>query len=385
MSKISSMSVGAIDPIAQSKRVFFRQSGDTVRVGDLVCYNWDITGDHKERSSAPQSSHLGGSGATTYAEGNQSYTGRLFIVEKPATTNLHAFAGVVKALGPKLGADGDMIEIWKPNGAVLPVMCDQYCTNGRTIVGLRNGAYEGSYPEGRPIGIARETIDRSETDGLVWVKVDPGMFGWVDADDSALTIDDEASGSDVVISKMRVTSAQTTGSVAMFTLVLNTVNTDGGSMMYWEYGNTGTGAGGMKLINAYVEAAGTAIASDVVGIKMQVNLLAGAGTTSACTTMAIFAKVHVKASAGTLSGAICAGRFSLGLDTAVTGITAQLEFEHTSNAAQTVDYLFDAIYGDSIAYTADTTGANQAGAIKIRIQEVDHYLHTFDSTAGATS
>ena len=379
MSKISLMGSGAFDVYCPTKRVYFRPAApaDTIRVGDQICYNSDSILDHKERAADP--SHLGLT-QDTYEEGAQEFTGRLFIVEKPATANLHAYAGVVKSLGPEAGGDGDMIEIWVPTeGAIVPVMSDQNCTNERTIIGVRNGAYEASYP-GRAIGVAVETKDRSSVDGLIWMKFK--SFIWQFGDDSALTIDDEGSGNDVTLNKIKVTSALTTGSVNMLSLVLNTVNTDGGSMMYWEYGNTGTGAGGMKLINAYVEAAGTAIASDVVGMKMQVNLLAGSGSTTAATIMAIFAKVHVKASTGTHEGAVCAGRFSLGLDTAVTGIVAQLEFEHTGS--QTPDYLFDAIYGDSIAYTADTSGTNQAGAIKIRIQGVDHYLHTFDSTVGAT-
>ena len=380
MSKIVSMSSGAIDPIAQSKRVFFRPSAaDTVRVGDLVCYNWDIDGDHKERSSDP--THLG-LRDDDYAEGAQDYTGRLFIVEKPATANLQFFAGVVKALGPKAGADDDMIEIWVPNGAVLPVMCDQYCTAGRTIVGLRDGAYEGSYPEGRPIGIAMETIDRSTDDGLVWVKVDPDRFLWVEGDDNALTIDDEASGSDVSISKIRVTSAQTTGSVAMMTLVLNTVNTDGGSMMYWEYGNTGTGAGGMKLINAYVEASGTAIVKDVIGMKMQVNLLASSALLSPAVATGIMSKVHLKTGGGAHTGDVYAGRFELGLDDTTTGKIAMLYFGIAG--AGTPDYFFEAADGNTVAYTADVSGTNQSGALKIYLGGVVHYLHTFDATAGAT-
>jgi len=302
------------------------------------------------------------------------------VVEKPATANLHAFAGVVARLGDKAGADNDLIEIYVPNGAVVPVMIDMDTTKGVTIVGVRNGAYEGSYP-GRPIGVAMETATGNTTDTLCWVKVDPSKFIWQEGNNTALTIDDEGS-SDATLNKIKVTSAQATGCPNVLSVVLNTVNTDGGSAMYWEYGNTGTGAGGMKLINAYVEAAGTAIAADVVGMKMQVNLLAGSGSTTAATTMAIFAKVHVKASCGTHSGAICAGRFSLGLDTAVTGITAQLEFEHTSNAAQTVDYLFDAIYATSIGATActgNTAHDTSDLAIKVRIGGSDYYIIAQDS------
>ena len=59
MVKITSMSSGAIDPIAQSKRVFFRPDSDTdtIRVGQLVCYNSDIEGDHKERTVDPTCLH----------------------------------------------------------------------------------------------------------------------------------------------------------------------------------------------------------------------------------------------------------------------------------------------------------------------------------------
>ena len=191
MAKIVSMSSGAIDPIAQSKRVFFRPAAaDTVRVGDLVCYNWDIERDHKERASDP--THLGLRN-DTYTEGAQDFTGRLFIVEKPTEENIQFFAGVVKALGPKAGADDDMIEIWVPNGAVLPVMSDQNCVNGQTIVCVRDAVYEGSFPsnDSRPIGVAMETKDRSSIDGLVWTKVDPGMFIWQASNADALLIDDE--------------------------------------------------------------------------------------------------------------------------------------------------------------------------------------------------
>ena len=116
---------------------------------------------------------------------------------------------------------------------------------------------------------------------------------------------------------------------------------------------------------------------------MQVNLLAGSGSTTAATTMAIFAKVHVKANAGTHAGAVCAGRFSLALDTAVTGITAQLEFEHTTTVAQTPDYLFDAIYKASIAAVAvgqDTAHDASDLAIKVRIEGADYYIIAQDST-----
>lgn len=201
-----------VDCLAETKQVYFRPTADdTVRVGDLVCYNWDLTTDYKERGTTPIT------GGTAYAEGSQNYTGRLFVVEKPATANLQFFAGVVAALGDKAGADGDLIEIYVPNGAVVPVMSDQYCLNGRTIVAVRNGVYEGSYPSSaaRPIGIAMETKDRSTDDGLVWTKVDPNMFAW-QYHSSALNVDDEALTNDVIINKLHYTTAQTGGRFTAF-------------------------------------------------------------------------------------------------------------------------------------------------------------------------
>ena len=173
MSKVASMSSGAIDPIAQTKRVFWRPVTSTtvLKVGQPVCYNSDAVVDHKERTSDP--THLGLID-DTYAEGAQDFTGRLFIVEEPLTANLMSLAGFVKSLGPKAGADGDMIEIFVPNGAILPVRIDQSVTLDATVLGIRDGVADLSYP-GRPIGVAKETIDRG-TPGLCWVKIDPNMF-----------------------------------------------------------------------------------------------------------------------------------------------------------------------------------------------------------------
>lgn len=173
MSKIVSMSSGAIDPIAQSKRVFWRPVTSTtvLKIGQPVCYDSDCVHDHKERTVDP--THLGLT-IDTYAEGAQEFTGRLFVVEEPLTANLMSFAGIVKSLGPKDGADGDMIEIYVPNGAVVPCWIDASVTLDATILGIRNGEADLSYP-GRPIGIAKETIDRT-TAGLCWVKIDPDAF-----------------------------------------------------------------------------------------------------------------------------------------------------------------------------------------------------------------
>jgi hypothetical protein len=55
-----------------------------------------------------------------------------------------------------------------------------------------------------------ETKDRSSTDGLVWVKVDPSAFAW-QYHGSKLLIDDEGTTSDHIVNKIHVTSSQTGG------------------------------------------------------------------------------------------------------------------------------------------------------------------------------
>ena len=174
MSKIVSMSSGAIDPIAQTKRVFWRPAtaSTVLKVGQPVCYSSDSVLDHKERTVDP--THLGLT-EDTYAEGSQEFTARLFVVEEPLTANLKAFAGVVKSLGPKAGADGDMIEIFVPNGAVVPCYVAASVTNEVSILGLVNGT-ASFVSGGRAVGLAQETIDRSETNGMCWGKINPDMF-----------------------------------------------------------------------------------------------------------------------------------------------------------------------------------------------------------------
>ena len=208
MSKIVSMSSGAIDPINVTKRVFWTPVTTTtiLKVGQPVCYNSDSVLDHKARSVDP--THLGLT-IDTYAQGEQEFTGRLFVTEEPLTDNLNAFAGIVKSLGPKAGAIGDMIEIFTPvEGVMVPVLTDQNCVEERTIMGIRNGAgTDVSYP-GRPIGVAQETKDRSTNDGMVWMKFRNFEYDATnaagDATLNSLIVDDEAGANAVTIKAMNV-------------------------------------------------------------------------------------------------------------------------------------------------------------------------------------
>lgn len=229
MSKIAMMGLGAVDPIAQAKRVIWRPvtTGTALKVGDPVCYCKDAQ-DAKERTSNPLASVFGAGSETTYDEGAQTYTGRLFIVEEPLIDNIDQFAGIVKSLGSLDGADGDYIEIWKANsGAVVPAnIVLTSTTAGRTLLAVMVGTRTLGSPtqdcpdfedesdadnagsiDSKVVGIAMETLTAA---GLCWVKLDENMFqhqgGQIGQDFLVTSVAD-----DVTVNKMFLKIAVTAG------------------------------------------------------------------------------------------------------------------------------------------------------------------------------
>ena len=182
MSKVTML--GAVGPDADtfidSKDVYWRPSDstDVVKVGQPVCYNSDLAADYQERTTNPIAATAASNNAaqaTTYAEGAQTYNARIFVAERPTSDNLHQFAGTVLSLGDLAGADGDKIKIAAPNGAVVPVYTDANCTLDSTVLGPSTGGdnYSAVTGDGDPraAAVAMETVDRSNTNGLVWAKV----------------------------------------------------------------------------------------------------------------------------------------------------------------------------------------------------------------------
>jgi hypothetical protein len=160
------------------KEVFWRPSDstDVVKIGQPVCYNSDLAADYKERTTNPITANAASNNSgTTYAEGAQTYNARLFVVERPASGNLHQFAGTVLELGSESGADGDKLKIAVPNGAIVAVWTDANCTLDSTLLGPSSGSdhYQAVTGDGDPLpaALAMETVDRSGTNGLVWARV----------------------------------------------------------------------------------------------------------------------------------------------------------------------------------------------------------------------
>ena len=358
---VNVMMPGAVDPMAETKAVYWRPVTATtvIKVGQPVCYNSDLAADYKERATTPNS------GGAAYAEGAQNYNARLFVVEEPLTANLHSFAGIVAELGPKAGADGDLIKIYVPNGAVLPCSSNKSATLDSSVLGISHG--EADLPDGGvPIGIAKETINRSGTDGLCWVKIDPNMFLYAIANGAALDI-----GAGYTFTNVHVTSAITTQFLPF--QVRSTL--------------TGTGAGGLIGAKFTTENAGTAGVGSVYGLWSQAACLTGGAISAAGKLVGMWAKTHTATDAGVQAGDIYGIQISIYNGIACSGRTAFMYFDEGTPVGETVDYLFEAYDSGpsgSCAYTADTSGTNQSGAMKIRIKGGDHYIHTFSTTVGAT-
>ncbi len=257
MSKIQLMGSGAYDVYCTTKRVYWRPVTATtvLKIGQPVCYNSDAVVDHKERTADP--THLGLT-KDTYAEGEQEFTGRLFIVEEPSTANLMSFAGIVKSLGEKAGKDGDMIEIFVPTeGAIVPVYTDQDCVFDRTIVGILNASVKVTKP-GHPMGVAKETKDRSGTDGMVWMEFRKFIHGNTN---ETLQVDDDNTTA-VRLHHINVEFLQTAGQCSA--LFIEAAVGSGGNADSYDYG-----------LAAYFQAtykSGSTIGSaTVVGVWMNID------------------------------------------------------------------------------------------------------------------
>ena len=132
-----------------------------------------------------------------------------------ALDNIHAFAGVVAA-GGWVGKTGpQIIEIYIPNGAVVPVRAGLDCVTGRTVLAIHTNEDELTTPHRRyakPVAVAWETYTHSATTpGLVLAKLDPDMFIRQVGDTGSLVIDNEDTTDDVVLNEIKVVTNQTGG------------------------------------------------------------------------------------------------------------------------------------------------------------------------------
>ncbi|KKN77902.1 hypothetical protein LCGC14_0356390 [marine sediment metagenome] len=299
--QLAMWSIATADTAALMKKVVWRPvtAATVLKVGQPVCYNSDATSNIKEETTNRLSSDFGGENATTFAEGAQTYNARFTLVEEPLTANLHAFAGIVKSLGPLGGADGDTIEIWEPiEGSVVPVFCAQNCTLDRTIMGIRDGQADIDYP-GRAVGVARETVDRSSVDGLVWMEFKKFEYNAIkgagDSASNSLIVDDEITSNNVVLDQRNYRFDGTGRARALYYV--------------GEIAGLGNAMWGMWKFRTYVNAALVSSVVHVVTANLHFKDAATIAVTSGHWNSAFYGTVEteVTSTAPTLSGGSVAG------------------------------------------------------------------------------
>lgn len=149
---------------------FYNRSGSAVTVyeGMPVCYMYDTTNNVLGINKATNAK-----GATT-AEGYQN-EGKFLIVELPEIDNQDWFGGVVAA-GPWCNKSvatlaTKWLDVYEPNGAVVPVRAAVKCVSGRTILAMTddgqalvnpfntvpNFGVTAGASDSRPVAIAEET------------------------------------------------------------------------------------------------------------------------------------------------------------------------------------------------------------------------------------
>lgn len=260
------------NPRAHRVRVFFDEVSTLIYEGMPVCYEYDAT-----------TNWFGGSvgddgvvsATTTTAEGGQN-EGKYIYVKIPVTANLHAFAGVVAKGGwcgkTTSALKGIPIDIYVPNGAIVPVRTDASTTVGVTVLGIANTDTE-CISGGYPVGIAWETEDCSTDNAVVLAKLDPNMFVR-----QAITVNALTGG---VVNSLQNTFVATSGTVCGIMVHTTSSGVNATSQNNWSVlaylavsgGATGTGYsraslsqlqlsgtynnGGLYMYGAHVQVAGT--------------------------------------------------------------------------------------------------------------------------------
>jgi len=121
---------------------------DSLKAGYVLCYDRD------------------------YGTASESELGRAWQMEQPAAGNLANMAGIVCKTPSKSGAAGKVTIMEPTPGTIMPVWTDQSCTAHTTLLTVQASSYAlGGLGEGPVVAIARQTVDRSSTAGLVLAEI----------------------------------------------------------------------------------------------------------------------------------------------------------------------------------------------------------------------
>lgn len=193
--------------------------------------------------------------------------------------NLNAFAGVVAHGGRKGNTGPCWLDIFVPNGAIVPVRTDQSCVAGRTVLSVHAAEQHltGPYENGcRPVAIAQETNTAlATTAGLVLAKLDPNMFISQVGDAGKLLIDDQDTGNTLWLNKIKVDFTSATGNCCAFTTQATSsagANTGSyyGLALYAQADVTATPSGDVVASGHWINITGGTPANDLCGLMVGV-------------------------------------------------------------------------------------------------------------------
>ena len=352
------------NPRAHAVRVYYFGTS-TIYEGMPVCYDNSTT------------NWWGGSvsngevtASTTTAEGSQN-EGKYIRVENPNTDNVSMFAGVVKK-GGWVGKTGPkVLDIYIPNGAVVPVRTDLNCLIDQTILAVTTASQELGVPlvaDSRAVAIARETVDRG-TAGIVLAELNTNRFIFQDMGGTALSVDDADTTTATMANHINVK-------------FLGTASTQIGLFCRGEIAGLGACLSGMWYFETHITDT-PANVCHALGAALVLNgddaeLTSSSGEVAAAFRASVYTTGTTSAtlSGGDIACILC----TTYIDDAVTtpGSIYGLYF-HSSDATYHVfTHLFGARHAADIAFTTGSAATN-TGSIPIEIGNTTHYLMTSGS------
>lgn len=353
----------ATDPAAVRKAVYYEGTG-VVYAGMPVCYNFDTT-DNWTGASVAATGIVTETGTTAEGLLNE---GKFIRVESPSSTNILYFAGVV-CQGGYCGKVGPVvIEIFVPNGAIVPVRAGIETTVGRTVLCvLPTTAYLGNplnATRGRPVAIAMETNATLDTaNGLVLAKLCPEAFLTQMQNSNALIIGSGVSTEVAMCpNTINVSSIQTDGDFTAFK-VIGEIAGAGGSC--------GNGAIQMKcLVNSASQGTPPTMYA-AGGVSTMLQFLTGA-TGTGIFYAGRFCTLNQDSTPATVSGAYIYNIMSsFSTNTNAPAELAHFRFESDGSAHP--GYFFVAKSDAAVCYAAASSISN-VGTLKIKVNGVDKYI-----------
>ena len=359
-----------VNPVAVKKRVLYEDTS-VIYEGMPVCYNYDST------TNVDGYDATDGAGTTT-DEGHQS-EGKFTRVTDPENNAIMHFAGVVAGsdLHGVTGNGHQWMDIYIPNGAVVPVRCDVDTTAGVTLLAITVDSQEFGRPvalTSRVVALAMETEDALGAGAdITLARLDTGLALFQDLDGTALSL---GAGTDTVIGNhINLTYAGTQGGFE----ALRVTATQTGAM---------AAGGGSCAILAYLSCTGGDTSAAATYTRTILSQLVLSGTIN--NGGAILTAGHFQTGGAPTLTAIshCAVLYcEYGITTdgggeseviaLVNGNATNLDQIMYINGANTATYLFS-LDGEGGGLFSNSDGGVSTKKIKIKVNGTDYYLMVSD-------